>query len=205
MPTLAEAAANEFLNAVEKGLAPRESPIAKLYPQETSGVFGQNYLTGLLWALETLAWDPQYLARVVVLLGELAAIDPGGNWANRPSNSLVEILLPWHPQTCADIAKREAALRTLISEQPKVGWNVLLSLLPGAHSVASGTHRPVWRRFIPESWEEGVSKKEYWDQVSAYSEMAVDIAIKQRPKLVERTVKLEAKRAGSIVLHRPIR
>jgi hypothetical protein len=185
LPMLAEAAPNEFLNAVEKGLAPPDSPVAKLYGQERSGLAGQNYLTGVLWGLETLAWEPRYLTRVIVLLGELAAIDPGGNWANRPSESVVDILLPWHPQTCADIPKRKAALLTLISEQPAVGWKVLLSLLPSAHGVTSGTHKPMFRQFIPESWRETVTRKDYWDQVTAYSEVAVDIALKERPKLVQ--------------------
>ena len=45
-------------------------------------------MTGLLWALETLAWHSDHLARVTVILGELAEIDPGGNWTNRPANSL---------------------------------------------------------------------------------------------------------------------
>lgn len=39
---------------------------------------GRNYMTGLLWAMETLAWDAEYLTRVIVILGELAARDPGG-------------------------------------------------------------------------------------------------------------------------------
>ena len=43
----------------------------------------------------------------------------------------------------------------------------------------------MWRKFIPENWQEGVTKKDYWEQVNAYSEMAVDIALKERPKLVE--------------------
>ena len=34
---------------------------------------GSNYMTGLLWALETVAWDAEYLTRVVVSLGELAS------------------------------------------------------------------------------------------------------------------------------------
>lgn len=88
LPLLAEAAPREFLDAVENALNSDPCPFDTVFAQEGSGIMGDNYMTGLLWALETLAWDAEYLTRVVVILGELAARDPGGNWANRPANSL---------------------------------------------------------------------------------------------------------------------
>ena len=185
LPMFAEAAPEEFLRAVENGLAQRPSPFCEVFAQEKAGIMGRNYMTGLLWALETVAWCPDHLTRVVVILGELASIDPGGNWANRPANSLVDILLPWHPQTTADIPKRVAAVRTLVNERPEVGWKLLLALLPEAHSVTSGTRKPTWRRFIPEGWKESVTVKEHWDQVIAYADMAVDIGLKNLSRLVE--------------------
>ena len=94
LPVLAEAAPREFLDAVENALNSDPCPFDTVFAQESSGVMGDNYMTGLLWALDILAWDAEYLIRVVVILGELAARDPGGNWANRPANSLATILLP---------------------------------------------------------------------------------------------------------------
>lgn len=176
LPTLAEVAPKEFLGAVDLALQLDPCPFDELFAQEGSGVTGGNYLTGLLWALEGLAWDPDLLVRVSVLLAELASHDPGGNWTNRPSNSLATILLPWLPQTLGSIEKRKVAVQTVLAEQPKVGWNLLLQLLPGHHQVSSGSHKPDWRRSIPENWEKGVSQKEYWDQVSGYSELAVRTA-----------------------------
>lgn len=49
------------------------------FSQEVNGITGGNYLTGLLWALEELAWDEQYLVRVCVVLAELASHDPGAS------------------------------------------------------------------------------------------------------------------------------
>lgn len=185
LPMLAEAAPEEFLRAVENGAAQDPSPFSEIYAQESSGVMGRNYLTGLLWALETLAWHPDYLTRVVVLLGELAAKDPGGNWSNRPSNSLTEILLPWHPQTCADVQKRKTAVITLMKEHPAVGWTLLLSLLPKTHGVASGTRKPKWRNFIPENGVEPVTRNEYQEQVGIYAQLAIEAAIEDLTKLTE--------------------
>lgn len=178
LPLFAEAAPGEFLGAIEKGLSGDPCPFDELFRQEGKGVFGRTYLSGILWALETLAWDADHLIRVVTCLGELAARDPGGQWANRPGNSLTAILLPWLPQTCAPITKRVSAIRTLLAELPDVGWKLLLNLLPKYHSVSSGTRRPAWRTTIPDEWQEGVTKQEYWQQVSAYSELAISEAMK---------------------------
>ncbi|MCK4518519.1 MAG: hypothetical protein KAU12_00220 [Candidatus Omnitrophica bacterium] len=186
LPMLAEAAPDKFLGAVEDALLnPAEGPFNTLFAQEGSGVTGWNYTSGLLWALETLAWHSSYLVRVTMLLGELAAIDPGGPWANRPANSLRDIFLPWHPQTCANIQKRKEAVESLLREQPSVGWKLLQALLPSGHSMTSGCCKPTWRNFIPPCWSEGVTKGEYWDQVSGYAELAVNMAAADIPKLAE--------------------
>jgi hypothetical protein len=186
LPLIAEAAPDEFLDAVETALSnPAESPFNALFGQERSGVMGRNYTSGLLWALETLAWHPDYLQRVTVLLGELAAIDPGGNWANRPANSLADIYLPWHAQTCAPIAKRKSAVELLLKEQPGVGWKLLMSLLPNMHGFTSGCRKPAWRSFIPADWSDKVTNRDYWDQVMIYADLAVGMAKVDLAKLAE--------------------
>lgn len=173
LPTLAEAAPAEFLDAVEKTMGLTPSPFDELFSQEGNGITGGNYLTGLLWALEGLAWDEQYLVRVCVALAELATHDPGGQWANRPSNSLATILLPWMPQTMASVEKRKVAVRTILNEWPDIAWNIIVQLLPGQHQTSFGSHKPSWRRIIPEDWEKGVTNQEYWQQTSFYAELAV--------------------------------
>ena len=183
LPLLAEAAPNDFLDAVEDSLSGVPCPFDGVFAQEGSGFIGNNYMTGLLWSLEGLAWEPENLTRVVVILGDLAARDPGGNWANRPANSLREILLPWFPQTLAPVAKRIAAVSTMQKEQPNVAWSLLLNLLPQTHGYTSGTHKPLWRKSIPEDWKEGTTNREYWEQVTAYAEMAVDQATQDHRKL----------------------
>lgn len=185
LPLLAEAAPGEFLKAVESALRTDPCPFDELFAQESSGVVGRTYMSGLLWALETLAWDADYLIRVVIILGELAVRDPGGQYANRPANSLATILLPWLPQTCAPIDKRVAAVRSLLGELPDTGWKLLLSLLPQYHSLSSGTRRPALRAIIPDHWKPGVTYQEYWEQVSAYSELAITEARKDVSKLAK--------------------
>ena len=98
---LAEASPDEFLKAVEHALLQPSSPFDELFSQEEPSLFGQNYHSGLLWALESLAWDRAYLVRVCTILGELANRDPGGNWGNRPSSSLTRIAAGAPPKRVA--------------------------------------------------------------------------------------------------------
>ena len=178
LPLLAESSPNEFLGAVELGLENlNETPFHQVFAQESSGgIGGSNYISGLLWALETLAWHPDFLASVIRILGDLASIDPGGNWLNRPAKSLVDILLPWNVQTCASMEKRKVAVETLLAERPEVAWKLLLGLLPHNHGSTMGCRRPVWRNYIPRAWEDSVTISEYWDQVTIYTDIAVDFA-----------------------------
>jgi hypothetical protein len=120
-----------------------------------------------------------------VILGDLASRDPGGQWANRPANSLTTILLPWFPQTTASIEKRKVTLKTLQREFPPVAWKLLLCLLPNQHQTSMGTHKPSWRDTIPENWQKDVPTKDYWDQVFWYADLAISMANSDIVKLNE--------------------
>lgn len=187
MPLLAEAAPDEFLDAVESVLVNIDNaPFHKIFAEEGGGgMGGWNYMSGLLWALEALAWSPEFLSRVSVILADIASIDPGGNWVNRPSNTLANIFLPWCVQTAAPFEKRRSAVEAVLREQPEVGWNLLLALSPHNHGSTTGCHRPVWRDFIPRDWKNGVLKTVYWEQIASYTDLAVDLAKSDSKKLCE--------------------
>ena len=173
LPDLAEAAPVEFLKAVVDALSLTPCPFDQLFAEESNGVTGRNYLTGLLWALERLAWDEQYLVRVCVALGDLASHDPGGNWSNRPANSLATILMPWLPQTQASVDRCKVAIQTLLEEFPDVGLNLIIQLLPGQHQSSLGSAKPKWRNPVPDDWKESITTKDYSQRVSSYAELAV--------------------------------
>ena len=183
LPVLAEAAPNEFLDAVENALDQSPCPFDELFSQEGDGTWGGNYLTGLLWALETLAWDADYLIRVCVILGELAERDPGGNTLNRPANSLTTILLPWQSNTTAPINKHEVAVKTLMDEVPDVAWNLLISLL--LCQMSFGTRKPEWMDTVPDDWEDLVTQEKHSKQVASYAEIAISMASNDIDKLTE--------------------
>ena len=185
LPTLAEAAPDQFLDAVENALQRSPCPFDELFAQEGAPITGNSYMANLLWALETLAWDAEYLVRVCVILGKLASRDPGGPWANRPADSLFMILLPWLPQTIAPVEKRKVAVQTLCDELTEIAWNLIVSLLPGSPRGTTGTRKPAWRDTIPDDWTEKATVRDYHNQVAFYAERAVTIAGCDTDKLGE--------------------
>lgn len=151
LPRLTEAAPDQFLSAVEAGSRGDMPVLRYLFTDQTDAFFSSSPHTGLLWALETLAWNPEHLSRAALALARLAAIDPGGKLANRPAKSLREIFLGWHPQTTATLEQRVEVLDLIRQREPGVGWGLLCALLPEHHGVAMNTSTPRWREWLPDA------------------------------------------------------
>ncbi len=146
LPLLAEAAPESFLRALEHLLGGKPEAIIPIFSE--SGVLGPpSPHTGLLWALETLAWSSELLPRVALALSVLARVAPGGKLANHPLASLKNILLPWRPGTYASLRERIDVLDLVLAREPEIGWHLMQELLPEHHSVSWGTRVPRWRDF----------------------------------------------------------
>ena len=147
LTALAEAAPDAFLDAVDSHLN-SHNVFEELFSQEGSGLFGGATHTGLLWALESLAWSRDYFSRVAKLLARLAEIDPGGQLGNRPNASLHSLFLPWIRFSETSDEARVATLDMLLDAVPRAGWQLLLSL----YSERSVTIRtpPSWRRWAQD-------------------------------------------------------
>lgn len=172
LPELSEAAPSEFMEAIEK-LAGSEV-LADLFNQEGDGFYGGNHLTGIYWSLEGLAWDDDYLVRVVDLFGQLDIQDPGGRWANRPLNSLTDIFLPWMPHNLSSIERQIIAIEALIKNNRETAFNLLIKLLPNQTQNTTGTHKPKWRKVIPDNFEKGVSQEQFFKVSYEVSKLLVD-------------------------------
>jgi len=151
---LAEASPDGFLTAVEDSLTKNDPPIMKLFAKGGDDFFGGgSEYTYLLWALETLAWSPDFLARVTTVLAKLAQLDPGGRSSNRPANSFQQIYRLWYPQTSATLDERNVVLNRLRKTEPETSWEFLLNLYPKGHDSAHDSPVPRWRDFsagVPE-------------------------------------------------------
>jgi len=176
LPILMEAAPLPLLLALGQMLGGDGKALAPIF-QDKDPFLSRSPHTGLLWALETLAWDPKYLSDSSLTLAKLARIDPGGKLTNRPLNSLREILLPWHPGTNATLIQRLAALDQIIVKEPEIGWQLLMKLLPSLHEVAFPTAKP---RYL----EAGASEREI---------LTYGLVADGRRGIVERAISLAGK------------
>jgi len=141
-PLLAEAAPDNFMEAVEQQI--KESPafFQELMTDE-GGLFGDCKHSGLLWALEGMAWSSEYFSRAMNLLFDLAIIDKGGTWNNRAINSLKDIFVPGLPQTYATPEERLAIWDTLTAKDSQTVWKFAQHYF-GDGSM-SEAHRFRWR------------------------------------------------------------
>ncbi len=147
LPILAEAAPLPFVQALEKFV--RESPegVEWLFTERKDFIHTRAHHTSLLWALETIAWDPKLVSRVCLLLARLAALDPhpDSKLINRPLRSLRGILLPWLPGTDADVTVRVGLLEAIRRTCEPVAWDLSVKLLPEYHAVGEPVVRPQLR------------------------------------------------------------
>jgi len=147
LPLIAEASPSSFMDAVEFSLSHDNPPIMGMFSETEDALTSSSAHPSLLWALEGLAWSPQLLGRVTLILGKLARLDPDGKLSNRPANSLRTIFLLWLPHTHACLEKRLEAIDTLMDREPEMGWQLLIALMPRSHDSCSPTHRLRWRQF----------------------------------------------------------
>ncbi len=193
LPLLAEASPSEFLNQLEKHLRANDSPVLALFQEDPGFLFSQSYHTGLLWALEGIAWLPEYLSRAALLLAKLSAVDPGGSTSNRPINSLCTIFQPWLYQTLASFEERMEVLKLIAEREPDVAWDILIKLLPKwGNEVGSFNYKLRWRRF-GEVLQKTVTYVELWKTYSAVVDLLLTIindSERKFAKLIEHSVYL---------------
>ncbi len=143
LPRYAEAAPELFLSSIEADLAKPEPAVYGLLKPVSSGVFSNCPRTGLLWALEGLAW--KHLGRVNKILARMSRIKIDDNWANKPIGSLDAIYRSWMPQTAADLQERIKALELLTRDFPDIGWELCLNQFDRSQTVGHYSHKPEWR------------------------------------------------------------
>ena len=144
LPGYAEAAPTDFLHLIEDDLQHASPVVMGLLEPADSGIFGGCPRTGLLWALESLAW--RHVSRVSMILAHLARVPIDDNWANKPINSLKAIYRSWLPQTAASLEDRKKALKALADRFPDVAWQLCMDELSGGRPrIGHFSHRPRWR------------------------------------------------------------
>ena len=166
LPDLAEAAPNEFLRIVEHDLNLDNPAVRRLFEAQSDPILATPKHTGLLWALERLAWDPDSLPKVVNILAHLCSYELPSNLGNTPMATLKSIFRCWLPQTSATVEQRIQALEMVTARSPGVGWELCTHQMFTGGDIGKYNARPRWRsdasgfgHGVPEDEREQVRRK----------------------------------------------
>ena len=155
---LAEASPEAFLDFLER--TGKEIYDVIFTPQISHiGLTGWNiYYTEVLFALEMLAWDEDYIYRVTSLLLRFSTYKNDSNYANKPANSLTDIFRFQLPQTFAKFENKIEILTSLSSSYRTQICELCFRILEGnGPRVLSQTHFYKWRHFSDLSSPEYIS------------------------------------------------
>ncbi len=169
LPRYAEAAPEVCLGLIEDDLRADFPVLLGLLKPADGGFFSGCPRTGLLWALESLAW--KHMPRVSRILEQLSTTAIDDNWVNKPIHSLKAIYRSWMPQTAASLDDRRRAVTSLARRFPDVGWQVCMDQLPdGMTSIGHYSTRPRWR-----SDATGAGRGVTWNERREFTRHVLDI------------------------------
>ena len=185
LPDLAEANPGAFLAACENDLNGKAPLLYRLYVESNNVFMSSSPHIHVLWALERLAWHPEYIKRASVILARLAKKEKPGRNGNSATASLGHVFLAWIRYTGASVSQKITALdgvrRSQCAEQ---AWTLMIGLLPSGGGFASSTVKPSWAEWVPTG-PERYSPKEYHEYLIAVIDRLLEDAGDSLVKLGE--------------------
>ncbi|MEC4890959.1 MAG: helix-turn-helix transcriptional regulator [Nitrospira sp.] len=149
-PCLAEAAPDVFLSALERALASPPTHLGTIVSDGDNAALHAPPSTGLLDALEGLAWSPDYFARTALMLATLAGKGPGGGLATGPLVLLRKVLRCGGSGTVANLDERLRVLDLIRTREPNVAWDLLDHCVPSSLDPTQPVVKPRWREWGAE-------------------------------------------------------
>lgn len=145
---LAEASPKEFLSFLEQ--LPKDILNVVFTPRQPEySLFGWEIsYTEVLFSLEMLAWDVDYLNRVTNLLLQYSGYKNESNSANKPVNSLYNIFRVFMPQTYALYKERMTILNAYASKYQSIVYEICKKICESLSGCVLDTnHHYRWRLF----------------------------------------------------------
>ena len=145
---LAEAAPEIFLDVCVSLSLDREA-CECLFVEDKDFFSPRSFHCNVLWAIERLAWSPDYFAATVDILARFEELKLKTFVSNTPLNSLVDIFLPWYKSTLAEYDLRVTTFKLLADNHWEVAWDLACKIMPSRTSNTSGTDKPKWQNWLP--------------------------------------------------------
>ncbi|MCF0126178.1 MAG: ATP-binding protein [Clostridia bacterium] len=178
LPILAEIDEREYIKQLNEMLKNKKDEIEKLFQEKEEYITTMGYTYGLLWSLELIAWNPDYIMEVFDIFGKL------GKYDSKVIETMSRILLPWYPQTRADINLRKATLEMVLREYNDIGWNLLMQLMPNKQTHSFPTYKPKWNNIIDDG-EIKVTNKELYEQYNEYIKLAIEYSKTNKDRIIK--------------------
>ena len=169
LPRYAEAAPDTFMSLLETDLQQTNPVVLGLLKPVASGSLSQPPRTGLLWALECLAW--KHIGRLSAILARMSSTVIDDNWVNKPIASLGAVYRSWMPQTAASVEERMTTLEILTKRFPDIGWRICVKQL-NSRQMGFDSYRPRWR-----SDASGAGQRVTRKEMSTFTRKALDLAL----------------------------
>ena len=147
LQSYAEAAPEEFLRIIVQDLEKNNPNTQVLMRPVLDPIYSSNPRTGLIRALEMLAWAPRFLPRVVDILARLCMLEPEDRSGHTAMQSLLSIFRSWMPQTAATVEQRVAVFDHLVKNHPEVGWAVAQDQFDSRSRTGDFNVKPKWRDY----------------------------------------------------------
>lgn len=185
---LAQAAPEEFIDALARNM----STVEQLLSEQEKSIFMQQYGSELFHALYTIAWDKRYTGSACLLLAKIGAFD------DRAIATIIEILLPWHPQTTSSVETRIAIVEEAVPFLGQKGWQLVKGLLPSQTSTSMEHEKPKY--LLRDIVVENVTYDELFFVYDAYLKIGLTI-ITDNSELVELLDDVTSTMRESILKH----
>lgn len=174
---LGEAQPKTFLNEIDKLIKEKSEPFIEFLRHENESKYVYKGYYHLDRIFRCLAVDERYFASAINIIVQLAEFD------SRFIDTAVYILLPWYPQTQANINKRIAIIRSLATTNEEIIWGILMKLMPGKTTSSISLEKP---EFMEElELPEKTSDADYIKASMEYINVAINLLANSVQRIVE--------------------
>lgn len=140
---LAEACPDVFVERILKLLENSDIGFIEFLKEKETAFTVQRYGYQLAVALRHIAVSEAMFSRAMLVLIKLA------DYQDLFLDTLVGIVLPWYPQTHADMAIRTGVFKGLARENENATWKALMKLMPRATSTSTCYSHPQYMEIQP--------------------------------------------------------
>lgn len=142
---LCEAAPSEVINKLEIELKNPSGMIELFMANSGDILFGKNYYTHILWAIEQLLLQKKYAIRAINFLWQINELNIGYKISNSPKNILITTFCPWYNVSVLTVDEKIKNISNALEKFNNV-WEIVYAELPSnSGSICSSLNIPKYR------------------------------------------------------------